>query len=70
VRFKLDLSPSGLISSLLTAMWGVAKAAYIEKYKHEFHSQEMVEMLKDQIKKIHEKLDTLLTAEQIVRAWG
>jgi WD40 repeat protein len=63
MRFKLDLSLSGLISSLLSAMWGVAKAAYIEKYKNDFHSQDTVEMLKDEIKKIHEKLDTLLTAD-------
>jgi hypothetical protein len=57
------LSPSGLITSLLSALWGLAKASYIEKYKNSFNSQETINMLKDEMKKIHEKLDTLLTAD-------
>jgi hypothetical protein len=63
IRLKFDLSATGLITSLLSALMGVAKAAYIEKYKNDFHKQEVVDSLKDELKKINEKLDTLLTAD-------
>jgi hypothetical protein len=42
---------------------GVTKAFLIEKYKNDFHKQEVVDSLKDDLKKINEKLDTLLTAD-------
>jgi hypothetical protein len=61
--FKFDLSTAGLISSLLSAFKGTAKAAYIEKFKHDFSKQESVEALKDDMTKINQKLDTLLTAD-------
>jgi tetratricopeptide (TPR) repeat protein len=63
LNFKLDLSPSGMISSLISAFWGLAKQTYINKYKHDISNQEMVERLKDDMTKINEKLDVLLTAD-------